>query len=233
MTSHKLASAFLALALAASAGCASNQPGAGLVQVDQLVTSIENLHTSSETTQKSVLASLESLQSLVALDFGDDVVGAYAKTELSLEASKQQLAAFDEDVQEMKALAEPVFKKWADDLDSFTNLEMRVKSQNRLAQTRQRYDAIVLSVEPTQAAFAALHQQIADCALFLKHDLNAAACAALRPDVDALSLATEDLDAQLLACRSAAKGYVEAVSLPAVPPPAGTKAAAKPARSNG
>jgi len=246
MTSQKLGTLVLALALAASAGCASNKPGAGLVQVDQLVTSIEKVHTSSEMAQQRVTESLAALRSLVALDFGDDVVGAYAKTEIALAESTRQLGAFDEDVQEMKSMAEPVFKKWAEDLDSFTNLEMRLKSQNRLAQTRQRYDAIVLSVEPTQAAFAALHQQISDCALFLKHDLNAAACAALRPDVEALSMATDQLDEQLAKCQSAAKDYVEAVALPSMPAapaseddpaksgakPAGAKAA-KTSRSNG
>jgi len=245
MTSHKLGSIALALALAAAAGCASNKPGSGLVQVDQLVTSIEKVHTSSEMAEQRVTESLDALRALVALDFGDDVVGAYAKTEIALGESTKQLAAFDDDVQEMKSLAEPVFKKWAEDLDSFTNLEMRLKSQNRLAQTRQRYDAIVMTVEPTQAAFTALHQQISDCALFLKHDLNAAACAALRPDVDSLSLASEQLEARLLACQSAAKDYVEAVALPSMPAPANDDAPAKsgakpagakatrPARSNG
>lgn len=237
MTSQKLGSLVLALALAASAGCASSKPGNSLVQVDQLVTSIEKVHTSSEMAQTRVTESLDSLRSLVALDFGDDVVGAYAKTEVALAESTKQLAAFDEDVQQMKEMAEPVFKKWASDLDSFTNLEMRLKSQNRLAQTRQRYDAIVMTVEPTQAAFATLHQQISDCALFLKHDLNAAACAALRPDVEALSMATEHLDAQLAKCQSAAKDYVEAVALPSIPASSsgdddsaksGTKSSAKP-----
>ena len=231
--SLKSASLLLALALAATAGCASSTPGNSLVQVDQLVTSIEKVHTSSEMAQTRVTESLDSLRSLVALDFGDDVVAAYAKTEIALAESTKQLAAFDDDVNEMKSLAEPVFKKWASDLDSFTNLEMRLKSQNRLAQTRQRYDAIVMTVEPTQAAFAALHQQISDCALFLKHDLNATACAALRPDVEGLSMATEQLDLQLAKCQSAAKDYVEAVALPSMPAPAGdadgTKSGAKPA----
>lgn len=245
MTSQKLGSLVLSLALAASAGCASSKPGNSLVQVDQLVTSIEKVHTSSEMAQTRVIESLDSLRSLVALDFGDDVVGAYAKTEIALSESTKQLAAFDDDVKQMKEMAEPVFKKWASDLDSFTNLEMRLKSQNRLAQTRSRYDAIVMTVEPTQAAFATLHQQISDCALFLKHDLNAAACAALRPDVEALSMATEHLDEQLARCQSAAKDYVEAVALPSIPAPAGegdakagskssgARAATKPAGSNG
>ncbi len=207
-------SASLALALAGAAGCAAPSKGDSLVQVDQLVTAIEVVHTGSELAQEKLHNALLELHSLVSLDFGDDVVGAYAAAASAVDASGKQLAAFDLEVKKMKSLADPVFKRWAADLDAFTNLELRLRSQNRLAKTRQRYDAIVETVDPAQAAFAGVHQQLADCVLFLKHDLNAGSAAALRQDVATISAATQNLDAQLLACQSAAQEYVAAVALP-------------------
>lgn len=229
--SRALPSALLALFCAGAAGgCVSQKSGASLVQVDQLVTAIERVDTGTTLAQERLHDALLALKGLVALDFGADVPGAYAATDQAITAAGAQITALDGEVKKMKSLADPMFKRWAADLDTFESLELRLKSQNRLAQTRQRYDAIVQSVEPAQAAFGALHKQLADCTLFLKHDLNASACAALRPDVAALSLATQELDAQLLACGAAAKDYVESVALPApVAEPATTPPAAAPA----
>lgn len=236
---HWIHSASLALVLSGAGGCATPTKGDSLVQVDQLVTAIERVHTGSELAQEKLHGALLELHSLVSLDFGDDVVGAYGAAATAVDASGKQLLAFDQEVKKMKALADPVFKRWATDLDTFTSLELRLRSQNRLAQTRERYDAIVTTVEPAQAAFVAVQKQLSDCVLFLKHDLNAASAAALRQDVATISAATQTLDAQLLACQSAAQEYVAAVALPSVPEPvvepapaapvAPAKGAAKPA----
>lgn len=213
-------SASVALVLAGAGGCATQNQGKSLADVDQFVTAIERVHTGSELAQEKLHGALLELHALVSLDFGDDVVGAYGAAATAVDASGKQLLAFDQEVKKMKSLADPVFKRWAADLDTFTSLELRLRSQNRLAQTRERYDAIVTTVEPAQVAFVAVQKQLADCVLFLKHDLNAASAAALRQDVARISTATQTLDAQLLACQSAAQEYVAAVALPSVPEPA-------------
>lgn len=214
MSTHRFVLAGL-LALAAG-GCASQKKGASLEQVDALVTAIERVHTGSELAQEKLHAALLSLRELVALEFGNDVVAAYAAAATAVEAAGKQRTAFEGEVKKMTALADPVFKRWAADLDTFTSLEMRLRSQNRLAQTRERYEAVAATAEPAQVAYAGLQKQLEDCLVFLKHDLNAGSLAMLRADVSGIGTALQNLDAQMLACQSAARDYVEAVALPSV-----------------
>jgi hypothetical protein len=220
--------------------CSGPTPGDSLVQVDQLVESIGRVHTGTELAQERMRAATDELATLVALDFGGDPVQAYARFASAAKASGQQFESLKMEVQKMKGLADPVFKRWAADLDTFSNLQLRLASQNRLSATRKRYEAVLHAIEPAQSAFEIFNQQLGDYVVYLKNDLNSGSLGAIREDALALQVSADSVHQQFEVCQEAAQEYVASVSLPTVAQPAPAPAveaapapAKKPAGRNG
>ena len=144
----------------------------GLVRVDELLEKIEQVHVETEVSKESVRESMRTLRTLVAPDFGGDALESYESFVKAIEKSEGQAAALRKSVEPMEKTAEQVFADWAKSLESFSNAEMRERSQLRLENTRERYEAIVSAVEPAQWAYDALNRTLRDHALFLSHDFK-------------------------------------------------------------
>src|SRR5262249_6264441 len=123
-------------------------------------------------------------------------------------------------VEPMKAAAGPVFEKWNTDLLSFTSPGMRQRSQARLEETRDRYQAIVVAVEPAESSLDTFNLGLRDIALFLGHDFNSQSVFAIQDDVRTLTDMAAELDTRLGNSLTAAQAYVQSSSLPVAAPDA-------------
>ena len=99
-------------------------------------------------------------------------------------------------------------------MQAFTSLELRLRSQTRLMATRERYNAILVAVDPAQPSFDGFNKNLRDHALFLGHDFNAGSVSQIVEDVRMLTVRVAELDITLDACQEAARGYLEASALP-------------------
>jgi hypothetical protein len=174
----------LAAAVALPA-CATSNPGETLSQVNYLITSIERVHTDTELARQRVHQAAVELQKITAFDFKGDVVGVYTSFANSVKAESKQLELLGNSVNKMKEVAEPVFKQWAKDLESFASIDLRLKSQQRLTDTRQQYDAILSTAGLAQAAYKTFDGRLRDYSTYLKSDFNAGSVAAITKDVKA------------------------------------------------
>lgn len=182
-------------------------------EVGDLLGRIERVSAECERSQRSSRAALEALSALVSADFSGDPVAAYTKFLQAVEGSEQQADALEDSISPMKASAEPFFDKWATDLVRFSSMDMRLRSQNRLTATRDRYEAILAAVEPAMTSYRAFDAALSDHVLFLSHDFNASAVAAIEGEVRALTSSAAELDALLGDAREAAQEYVRAAAL--------------------
>jgi hypothetical protein len=208
--------------------CATGSRGDGLSQVNEFVAMIGKVHTDSEVASQKAHAVQDQFAAIVAFNFKCEAVAAYAEFSTSVDQSSAQLATLKAGVTAMEDAAEPVFKKWASDLDAFASLDMRLKSQQRLLETRKRYDAIVASLEPALLAYDGFDKRMRDYATFLAHDFNEASVAALRGDDKTVHEMVAALDTRFQVCQQAAREYVQAAALPSGTPngPAQTEPAA-------
>lgn len=185
----------------------------GLVRVDELLLKIEQVHVETEVSKETVRESMRALRTLVAPDFGGDALGSYDAFVKAIEQGEKQAVALRKSVEPMEKTAEQVFSDWAKSLESFSNAEMRERSQLRLENTRERYEAIISAVEPAQWAFDALNRTLRDHALFLSHDFNATAVTELEGEVEGLMKHASQLDKRFDATLKAAKRYVRSTAL--------------------
>jgi hypothetical protein len=215
---------FATLAMSA---CATGSRGDGLAEVNEFVAMIGKVHTDSELASQKAHAAQEEFSAILAFNWKHDAVAAYAEFSTAVDQSSAQLAALKAGIESMQRSADPVFKKWASDLDAFASLDMRLKSQQRLMETRKRYDAIVASLEPALVAYDGFDKRMRDYATFLAHDFNEASVAALRGDDHTVHEMVATLDARFGVCQQAAREYVQAAALPSGAAPAEPAAAEK------
>jgi hypothetical protein len=204
----------LPLTLVAGCGIFSGDEHAGPSQVGDLVSWVERVYVDSELSKEKVQMAMERLQAIVASEYSGDAVRAYREFVEAVEQSERQARKLRSTVEPMKRSADPVFQQWSLDLLAFKNLEMRHRSQARLEATRERFDAVVATVDPAQTAYEQFNQGLRDHALFLGYDLNPTSVAEVKGDVHALAGLAAELDVKFDECLRAARAYVDSTALP-------------------
>ncbi len=192
--------------------------GTGPANVNDLVEAVEEVESELDASKASMLASVQALQKVTAPDFEGDAVKAYKELEDVIDSSDDQAEDLRKSIERMQADAEPVFDQWTKDLEAYSNPEMRQRSQVRLAAARERYDAVMASVEPVLVEYEAINQTFRDHLLFLSHDMNREALATIQEDVKKVAKEASDLDGAFIAGKSATRAYIESSAQPKAPP---------------
>jgi hypothetical protein len=187
---------------------------AGPGSVNDVVGTIEQVYIQSELSKERMQLALAELQAISRAEFSPDAATAYARLVKSVEDSEQQAERLHMTYRQMKDAAEPFFEAWTDKLQEYTNASMRLRSQSRLAATRQRYEAIVAAVEPGLVDYQEVNKGMRDYTLFLGHDLNPSSLAEIREGVRALSARAGMAERGFDACLVAARSYVDTSALP-------------------
>lgn len=190
------------------------EPKDSMALVDDLSERIEEVHVATEVSKERMNAAVEALRSMTSSDFRGDALVAHAELTRSIESSEEQAETLRDHVTEMKDTASELFERWAQDLEGFTNAEMRQSSQKRLEDTRTRYQTIVAAVDPALWSLDAVNRDLRDHALFLGHDFNKSAVASVRPGVEALGKQRTELDGRLALAMNAAHDYLESAAPP-------------------
>ena len=193
-------------------------------KVDDLVGRIEKVHVESEVSKDVVRDTVASLENLASHDFGGNAATAYLEFMAAIKRSERQAMRFRSMVSPMKEASDPVFQQWAMDLAGFSSPRMRHLSEQRLATTRERYNAIVAAVDPTQSAYEVFNQGLRDIALFLGHDFNPVAVAEIEQDIHALANLASELDGRFDTCLMTARTYLDSSAMPSAPGAQGMRA---------
>ena len=236
MQTRSLRSSFpLLAALLVTSACAGFSLGIkqkdGLGQVDELLAHVERVHVESAVAKDRAQGAFEALRHMVAPEFKGDPASAHAELVAAIEHSEAQADALRSSVKPLRKTAESVFERWTADLESFGNLVVRQRSQERLEETRRRYDAVLAASIAAQLAYDAFNGDLSDHALFLEHDFNAASVAAVTQELEGLRTRAKELTRRLDACAGACQAYVEFSAPSAQVAPAGEPDAKTPAGS--
>lgn len=181
----------------------------GLERVDELLSHVERVQVEATVSKDRAQSALESLRRLVAPEFKGEPVVAHEELVAAVELSADQAKALQASVRPLRKTGESVFARWTADLESFGNLAMRQRSQERLEETRRRYDAILAAAVAAQLAYDSFNGDLADHALFLEHDFNATSVALMSQELDGLRSRGKELAKRLDACAAACLAYVE------------------------
>lgn len=204
-----LAAALLATSACSGLAALGIKDKGGLDRVDKLLSAVERVQVECAVSKERSQEAFDHLRGMVAPEFRGDPAGAHAELEAAVEASRDQAESLERSVKPMRRTAETVFERWTADLESFGNLAMRQRSQERLEETRRRYDAIVSAAIAAQLAYDAFNGDLKDNALFLEHDFNATSVGLVAQGMDGMKNRGRELAKRLDACVEACQAYVE------------------------
>jgi PAS domain-containing protein len=202
----------LALSPIIMTGCATAayevQERFGIEKRDILVNRIEDVAKSQAEAKDEFADALEAFRAVVAVDGGelermyDDLNKAYDRADDQADQVRARVAS-------VKRVARDLFKEWESELDDYSDAGLRRASERQLRETERRYaqfadtmDAATTSMDPVLTVFN-------DRVLYLKHNLNARAIAALDNETADLEDDVARLIAEMEQSISAADAFIQ------------------------
>jgi len=144
----------------------------GVEKRDILINRVEDAKDSQQDAQEQFSSALEQLSALIKFD-GGELQKAYDLLKDEFEASEKAADKVSDRINKVESVAEALFDEWNDELDKYTNANLRRDSKKRLANTQQRYKTLLSSMRKAEAKMPPVLSALRDNVLYLKHNLNA------------------------------------------------------------
>jgi ElaB/YqjD/DUF883 family membrane-anchored ribosome-binding protein len=153
---------------------------------------VENARESQEDAKEQFASALEQFKSVVDFD-GGELQDVYERLDDEYLDCVDQADDVKERIDSVEDVAEALFEEWNDEIKLYSSAKLRRSSQQKLSATRKKYDALIKAMRKAERRMRPVLDAFQDQVLYLKHNLNAKAVAALegeltsiRTDVDTL-----------------------------------------------
>ncbi|MEN8260643.1 MAG: DUF2959 domain-containing protein [Pseudomonadota bacterium] len=107
----------------------------------------------------------------------------YRQLKYEFEHSKSRADAVRDRIRAVEEVAEALFLEWEDELEVYTNRTLRNSSRQQLMATRRHYGRLMKAMKRAEAKINPVMDAFQDHVLYLKHNLNAQAIAALQNEL--------------------------------------------------
>jgi len=203
------------LALVAVTGCSSmyykTMETFGYHKRDILVDRVEEARDSQEAAKEQFKTALERFNELLGTS-GGELKAKYDKLNSEYERCKSRAEAVHKRVADVESVGEDLFKEWKNELGKYSNSEYRVKDEQLLRDTRNRYDGLISAMKRAEAKMEPVLLAFQDRVLFLKHNLNAQAVASLQGELASVEVNVEALVREMEASIQEADAFISGMS---------------------
>ena len=202
----------IALVALLLAGCESAYYSAmekvGIHKRDILVDRIEDTQEAQEEAQEQFKSALERFRSVVNFD-GGDLEDAY--NELSDEYESSMTVAEDvrNRIAEIKDVSEALFDEWEEETTLYKSSALKQDSLRKLKKTRRHYRQMLTTLERSESRMQPVLDAFQDQVLYLKHNLNASAIAALKGEFGNIKADIERLIREMQVSIDQSREFVE------------------------
>ncbi|QJB56064.1 DUF2959 domain-containing protein [Pseudodesulfovibrio sp. zrk46] len=153
---------------------------------------VENARESQQDAKEQFANALERYRSVVNFD-GGDLEDKYNTLNDEYEVSEARAEDVRDRIESVEDVAEALFEEWTEEIQQYTSSKLRRSSQQKLTATKSRYNKLIRAMKKASSKMDPVLAAFKDQVLYLKHNLNAKAIAALegelgtiRSDVDTL-----------------------------------------------
>jgi tetratricopeptide (TPR) repeat protein len=149
---------------------------------DIVVSRVEEISTSLQETKEQFTDALDNFKKIVRVDemgLGDcyrELKRHYDKSEACSIAVHDKISAIEE-------VSEALFKEWEQELDLYTNRVLKAQSRQQLKITKLHYKRLIKAMKQAEMRIKPVLLAFRDQVLFMKHNLNAQAIAALQHEL--------------------------------------------------
>lgn len=185
--------AFSALSLGGcQAAMYSALEAVGIEKRDLFVDRISDASKAQESAKEQFASALDQFRSVVKVE-GGDLERTYDRLNHEYERSRSDAEAVTARIDAVEQVAEDLFAEWEDELDQYSNANLRRDSQRLLSDTRRRYSDLIKTMRRAESSMQPVLGLFQDQVLTLKHNLNAQAVGNLRRELAGIERQTAEL----------------------------------------
>lgn len=149
---------------------------------DILVSRVEEARTAQQEAKEQFKTALQQFTELTGFK-GGALQEKYEKLNGEYENSKARAEAVRNRIVAVEDVAEALFAEWKEEIGQYGNADLRRSSQRKFDQTRQHYSRLIAAMKKAESKIPPVLTAFNDQVLYLKHNLNAQAIAALRDEL--------------------------------------------------
>ncbi|OYD21200.1 DUF2959 domain-containing protein [Oceanimonas baumannii] len=157
----------------------------GVHKREILVNRVDSAKTSQQQAQEQFSSALEQYRAVVSVN-GGELETLYDRLNGEYEDSEAAAARVHERIASVESVAEALFDEWEDELEQYTNSNLRRQSERQLNDTRSRYQSLIRAMKRAEQRMQPVLSALQDNVLYLKHNLNARAIGALKGELEGI-----------------------------------------------
>ncbi len=154
----------------------------GYAKRDILSSRVKSARNAQEDAKKEIQSALEQFGQVVGYQ-GGDLEATYKKLNSELESSEDSAEAVRKRIKDVESVADSLFAEWKTELGQYSSAELRRKSEEKLTQTKARYNEMLGAMKKAEQRIDPVLKPLRDQVLYLKHNLNARALAAIKGEL--------------------------------------------------
>ncbi|QTL36230.1 DUF2959 domain-containing protein [Pseudoalteromonas viridis] len=189
MNNSVLTTSLIILSLSLLSACQSAYYAAwekvGVHKREILVDRVENTKEAQQVTQQEFQSALERLTTLINFD-GGELQSVYQQLNDDYLASEAAAQDVRTNIDKVEDVAEALFSEWQDELTQYSSAKLKRQSEQKLRQTQLQFDKLLRSMRASEAKMQPVLDSLKDNVLYLKHNLNAQAIAAIKGEFSGL-----------------------------------------------
>ncbi len=168
-------------------GCQSTYYAAmetvGVYKRDILVDRVEDARKTQQETKEQFQSALEVFASFTSFD-GGELEDKYTELNKVLKRSEEKATELHDRIEAIEDVSVALFREWEAELKQYSSASLRRSSAEQLEATKIRYTQLIDAMRRAESKIEPVLQPLRDQVLYLKHNLNARAVAALRHELD-------------------------------------------------
>lgn len=184
----------------------------GVHKRDILVSRVEKARGAQQEAKQQFATALDQFLAVAKVP-PSELQATYEKLNDEFKESEARAADVREKIKAIDDVASALFDEWNKELAQYTNASLRAQSERQLASTRRRYADLMRVMDQAASRMDPVLNAFRDQVLFLKHNLNAQAIAALDDTTRGLQQDISRLIADMEKSIKEADAFIESMKL--------------------
>ncbi|EED34733.1 ATPase involved in DNA repair [Luminiphilus syltensis NOR5-1B] len=186
----------------------------GVEKRDILVDRVEEARDSQEEAQEQFASALEQFSALINFD-GGELQDVYEALSDEYEASEDAASDVRGRIDAIEDVSDDLFDEWRQELEQYTNANLRRDSERKLRDTERRSKQLLTSMRRAESRMAPVLDALRDNVLYLKHNLNASAVGALQGELNSIEADVAQLIKEMNAAIAESDAFIASIENPA------------------
>ncbi len=175
-----------------------------------LVDRVEDARDAQADAEQEFQSAQEHLMSLIDFD-GGELQSVYEDLSDQYDDAVDAAETVTARIDAIEDVADALFDEWETELGEYSNQRLRRDSERKLKETRRRYDQLIVVMRRSEDRMEPVLAALKDNVLYLKHNLNAQAVAALKTEFGQIDRDIDVLIAEVRKAIASSDEFIESL----------------------